>query len=123
MPRDRLRAVFTRDTEVFRPIVENLTQHDRFLVVADYADSIALPAGRSVPPWLDTRGMDPQVDPEFRTQRQVLSDRSIGGVLRGHLGCRTGCRRGLRLRPITNPTVQAERLRCHRGGGTRSGPC
>jgi starch phosphorylase len=29
------------DTEVFRPLVDNLRQHDPFLVLADYADYVA----------------------------------------------------------------------------------
>ncbi len=82
------------DTEVFRPIVDNLTHHDPFLVVADYADYVNCQQQVSVD-LARRRGVDPHVDPELRAQRQVLLRPLDRRVLRRHLECRTSDGRGL----------------------------
>ncbi len=64
------------DTEVFRPIVDNLTQHDPFLVVADYADYIACQQEVSAT-WLDTEAWTRKSILNSARSGKFSSDRSI----------------------------------------------
>ena len=59
------------DTEVFRPLVDNLRYDDPFLVLADYASYVDVPGAgeRGV---AGPRRVVADVDPEHRAQRQVL---------------------------------------------------
>ena len=72
------------DTEVFRPLVDNLRYDDPFLVLADYAAYVDVPGAgqRGV---AGHRRVDADVDPEHRTQRQVLVGPRHRRVLRRHL--------------------------------------
>ena len=72
------------DTEVFRPLVDNLRYDDPFLVLADYASYVEC-QDRVSAAWLDTRCVVADVDPECRAQRQVLVRPGHRGVLRRHL--------------------------------------
>ena len=72
------------DTEVFRPLVDNLRYDDPFLVLADYASYIECQERVSAA-WRDTRRVDADVDPEHRAQRQVLVGPRDRRVLRRHL--------------------------------------
>ena len=69
------------DTEVFRPLVESLTNHDPFLVLADYARLRGLP-GPGERRVAGHGGVDADVDPEHRAQRQVFVGPRHRGVLR-----------------------------------------
>ena len=90
---DELRAVldliaggtFSRgDTEVFRPLVDNLRYDDPFLVLADYASYINCQEQVSAA-WQGQGGVDKDVHPEYRSQRQVLVGSRHRRVLRRHL--------------------------------------
>ena len=59
------------DTEVFAPLISNLSDHDHFLVLADYADYIRCQDEVSRT-WVDTPSLDAQVDPQLRPQWEVL---------------------------------------------------
>ena len=85
------------DTEVFRPLVDNLVHDDPFLVMADYASYVECQdAGeRGV---AGPRRVVADVDPERRTQRQVLVGPGHRGVLRRHLERRPGDGEALILR-------------------------
>ena len=71
------------DTEVFRPLVDNLRYDDPFLVLADYAAYIECQERVSAA-WR-TPGVDADVDPQHRAQRQVLVGSRHPRVLRRHL--------------------------------------
>ncbi len=72
------------DTEVFRPLVDNLRYDDPFLVLADYASYIEA-QDRVSAAWSDIPRVDADVDPEHRAQRQVLVGPRHRRVLRRHL--------------------------------------
>ena len=59
------------DTEVFRPLVDNLRYDDPFLVLADYASYVDC-QDRVSAAWQDRDAWTQDVDPEHRAQRQVL---------------------------------------------------
>ena len=56
------------DTEVFRPLVDNLRYDDPFLVCADYASYVECQARVSAA-WQDGDVVDQDVHPEHRAQR------------------------------------------------------
>ena len=72
------------DTEVFKPLVDNLRYDDPFLVCADYASYVECQDQVSAA-WLDGGVVDEDVDPQHRTQRQVLVGPCHRRVLRRHL--------------------------------------
>ena len=72
------------DTDVFRPLVDNLRYDDPFLVLADYA-RLHRVSGAGERRVAGHRCMDADVDPERRAQRQVLVGPRHHGVLRRHL--------------------------------------
>ena len=72
------------DTEVFRPLVDNLRYDDPFLVLADYASYVDVP-GAGERGLAGHRTLDADVDPEHRAQRQVLVRPRDPRVLRRHL--------------------------------------
>ena len=64
------RQILAGETEVFRPLVDNLRYDDPFLVLADYASYVEC-QDRVSAAWQDTR-LDADVDPEHRALRLVL---------------------------------------------------
>ncbi len=72
------------DTEVFKPLVDNLRYDDPFLVCADFASYVAGQEQVSAA-WQDKDGVDEDVHPEHRTQRQVFVGSRHRRILRRHL--------------------------------------
>ena len=64
------------DTEMFKPIIDNLTHHDPFLVVADYADYINCQDQVSAT-WRDTESWDRKSILNSARSGKFSSDRSI----------------------------------------------
>jgi len=64
------------DSEVFRPLVENLAQHDPYLVLADYASYVACQDTVSAA-WRDAGALDAHGHPQHRAFGKFSSDRAI----------------------------------------------
>ena len=121
------------DTEVFRPLVDNLLHDDPFLVLADYAAYVDCQERVSAA-WQDRGRVVADVDPQHRAQRQVLVGPRHRGVLRRHLERGAGDRHGVTgvrtrrgPRPALTPTSDQARwrigrrsTRVRRPGGART---
>ena len=59
------------DPRIFRPIVENLLDHDPFLLLADYQSYLEAPGPRERP-LARPRRLDPPIHPQHRPHGQVL---------------------------------------------------
>ncbi len=72
------------DRELFRPLADDLLNHDPYLVLADFAVLRRVP-GRGRPPLPDTAQLDADVHPQRRADRAVLVGSGDSRVLQGHL--------------------------------------
>jgi glucan phosphorylase len=112
------------DTDVFRPLVDNLRFDDPFLVVADYASYIEC-QDRVSAAWQDTSAWT-RMSILNTAQRQVLVGPGHRGVLRRHLERRAGDRQRQRLVtaersiPLEN-SAKSEAVRNVRGTRSRAG--
>ena len=94
-------GTFSRgDTDVFRPLVDNLRVDDPFLVLADYAAYVECQERVSAA-WQNPVAVVANVDPQHGTKREVLLRPGHRGVLRRHLERGAGDRHGV-TSPIAN---------------------
>jgi starch phosphorylase len=82
------------DTDVLRPLVDSLSYHDPFLVLCRLRVLRGLPGPRERR-MAEHRGVDANVHPEYRTQRQVFLGPRHHRVLRRHLERKTRDGQGL----------------------------